>query len=152
MAYSIVLSIHSLLRWLVLGFLIAALVQAFQARGGAYLPKHKKLSTFFMASLHTNVVLGIVMYGVLSPTTQLAFADMAMAMKTSALRFFLIEHPIGQLAAVVVATLGSAKIKRAATDADKHSKTLVFYGTTLLLILASIPWPFYRAGRPLLPF
>jgi hypothetical protein len=152
MAYSLVLSIHSVLRWLVLGFVIAALVQSFLAKGGDYTPKHKKLSTLFVATFHANVVLGILMYGVLSPTTQVAFSDMATAMKTSALRFFVIEHPIGMLVAAALATVGSAKIKRATTDAEKHSKTLVFYGITLLLIFASIPWPFYGAGRPLLPF
>jgi uncharacterized membrane protein YozB (DUF420 family) len=152
MAYSIVIFLHSILRWLVLVFAVLAIVRSWQARGGAYTKAHRTSSTLFVATLHTNVVLGLVLYFLLSPTTQLAFSDIGAAMKTSALRFFLVEHAVGMLLAVVIATIGSAKIKRGKTDEEKHGRTLAYYGITLLLIFGSIPWPFYKAGRPLLPF
>jgi hypothetical protein len=104
----------------------------------------------FVAGLHLNFVLGLVMYFALSPITTAAFSDMAQAMKTAALRFFVVEHPFGMLIAVALATVGSARVKRAVDDAAKHKRALIFYTIALLVVLASIPWPFYPAGRPLL--
>jgi hypothetical protein len=149
MIYSILLFLHSTLRWLILAFAILALVRS--AGGGAYTKAHRASSSLFIASLHTNIIIGIVNYAVFSPSIKLALADVGAAMKLSALRFFLLEHPFMMLVAVVIATVGSARIKRGKDDAQKHRRTLVFYGIALALIIAAIPWPFYPAGRPLLP-
>ncbi|HEX2733929.1 MAG TPA: hypothetical protein VHM70_20115 [Polyangiaceae bacterium] len=149
MIYSILLFLHSVLRWLILAFAILALVRS--AQGGAYTKAHRTSSSLFVATLHTNVVIGIVNYALFSPTIRLALSDVGAAMKISALRFFLVEHSSLMLVAVVVATIGSARIKRGKDDAQKHKRTLVFYGIALALILVGIPWPFYSAGRPLVP-
>jgi hypothetical protein len=44
-------------------------------------------------------------------------------------------------------------VKRADTDAQKHKRTLIYFGIALLLILAMIPWPFRQPGvaRQLFP-
>jgi hypothetical protein len=49
--------------------------------------------------------------------------------------------------------VGKIKSKRAASDTAGHKAVATYYGITLLIILAAMPWPF-RAdiGRPLLPF
>ena len=107
-------------------------------------------SVAFVSSLHLNFVLGLLLYVALSPITTAAFSDMSTAMKTAPLRFFVVEHPFGMLLAVVLATVGSARVKRAGDDPAKHKRALIFHGIALLLLLVSIPWPFYPAGRPLL--
>jgi uncharacterized Tic20 family protein len=150
--YSTLMFTHSLLRWLVLGAAIYALVRAWRGRtsGAPYTDQDRMGALLFVMAFHLNVVLGIVIFGFASPTTQLAFTDFGAAMKVSAIRFFVMEHPVMMLIAVVIATIGSAKIKRAATDAQKHQRTLVYFGLALLIVMAAIPWPFYPAGRPLL--
>ena len=42
-------------------------------------------------------------------------------------------------------------VKRGKTDKAKHVWTAVGMGLSLLIVLASIPWPFRAAGRALFP-
>lgn len=156
MLYGTVLLIHSLLRWVVLVAGMYALYAAFRGvlQGSSFSDVQNKAGRWFVASLHANLLLGLLLYAVLSPFTVPAFSDMAGAMKTSVLRFFVVEHPTGMLLGTVLATVGQVKVKRAEDASQKHRRTLWFFGTALILILVSIPWPFYPAGRPLfhLPF
>lgn len=154
--YEVSLFLHSLVRWLVLGTGIAALVLAIRARatGAAYTERQRSLGLGYVSSLHLNLLLGFLLYFVLSPLTLSAFSDPGAAMKSSLQRFFFVEHVFGMLLGVVLATIGSAKVKRAPDDRTKHQRTSLYVGLSLLCILLSIPWPFYPAGRPLfwLPF
>ncbi|MEY2637389.1 MAG: hypothetical protein RLZZ197_1867 [Bacteroidota bacterium] len=45
-----------------------------------------------MISLHTQLLIGLVLYLALSPVTTAAFADFGAAMKDSATRLILVEH------------------------------------------------------------
>jgi hypothetical protein len=74
-------------------------------------------------------------------------ANMGLAMKEPALRFWTVEHAIVMILAVVLITIGRAKSKKAATDELKHKKGAIFYTLALLLILwAGIIKP-YLLGR-----
>ena len=150
--YSVVLFLHSLLRWLVLLAGIFVVARAVRGLSGSrpYEKVDRSSGVAFVSALHLNFVLGLLLYFALSPITKAAFADMGHAMKTSALRFFVVEHAFGMVLAVVLATVGSARVKRATGDAQKHRRALIFHGAALVVLLASIPWPFYPAGRPLL--
>jgi len=76
---------------------------------------------------------------------------MGPVMKDSFQRFFTIEHSLMMLLAWILVHVGRTSAKRAATDAAKHKKMLLFFGLALLLILAAIPWPFRtEIARPLL--
>jgi hypothetical protein len=156
MIYGIFLVLHSIVRWLVLPLGLAAVVSALAARSKAapYTPHHRTLGTLFVSTLHLNVLLGILLYVALSPTTQAGFADFGAAMKNSALRFFLIEHPFGMIVGTVVATIGAVQVKATSDAARKHTRAAAFFGGALVIVLLSVPWPFYPAGRPLfwLPF
>ena len=55
---------------------------------------------------------------------------------------------IRQEAAIAMVHVGRTRIRRAATDAQRHRRALVFFGLGLLLIVAGIPWPFLPYGRP----
>jgi Na+-driven multidrug efflux pump len=151
-SYTVILFLHSLLRWVVLGAGVYVVVRALSGVLGAkpYDKADRAGNALFVSGLHLNFVLGLLMYFALSPITSAAFSDMSQAMKTAALRFFVVEHPFGMLLAVALATVGSARIKRASEPAAKHKRALVFQGIALFLVFASIPWPFYPAGRPLL--
>ena len=60
-------------------------------------------------------------------------------------RFFAMEHLVGMLIAIVIFHVGRSKSKKAIDDASKHKNAFVYYLIGLLIILASIPWPF-KAG------
>ena len=50
------------------------------------------------------------------------------------------------LIAIVLITIGYSRSKRATDAVAKQRLIGIFYGLGLLLILASIPWPFRIAG------
>jgi hypothetical protein len=59
------------------------------------------------------------------------------------------EHLTMMLLAWVLVHIGRASVKRATADAIKHKRMLIFFGIAIILILASIPWPFREAiARP----
>ncbi len=137
---------HNLLRWLVLALGALALIRAAQGIGGERpYAAARRAGVFFMASLHLQVLLGLLLYMV-SPFVRTAMRDMDVAMGERSLRLFVVEHPMMMVAAAVLMTIGGIVAKNAANDASRHRKALVFIGITLLLILWGIPWQ-----RPLLP-
>ena len=137
---------HNALRWVVLVADILALVKAVGGLKGDrdYAPA-RRVGVVFMASLHLQLILGLLLF-VVSPLVQQAMGDMAATMKDAGTRFFIAEHPTLMVIAVVVATVGSIVAKNAKDDAAKHRKLLVFTAIALLLLLAGIPWQ-----RPLMP-
>ena len=68
-------------------------------------------------------------------------------MSNSDLRFFLVEHLVGMIIAVVLAHVGRATSRRAEDDNGKFKRAAIFHTLAMLVVLLSIPW-----FRPLLPF
>lgn len=61
-------------------------------------------------------------------------------------RFYSVEHTTGMLIAIILITIGYSRSKRATDAITKQRLIGIFYGIGLLLILASIPWPFRIVG------
>jgi hypothetical protein len=95
-------------------------------------------------------LVGLALYLVFSPTVQAAFGNIGAAMRNPEYRFFVVEHAVGMLIAIVLAHVGRIRSKKAKTDAARFKSAALFYGLALLIILASIPWPGMPAGRPLI--
>lgn len=153
--YSFVLFLHSILRWLVLATGVLAVAKA--ASAPANRPTtglEEKLSGWFVASMDLQLLLGLLLYGVLSPFTTEAFGDMGAAMRNGQLRFWVVEHPLMMIIAVVLAHVGRARSKRVADPRRRRRAVTIFYTLALLAVLASIPWPGTANGRPFfrLPF
>jgi hypothetical protein len=143
---SVLLHTHNLLRWAILILGVLALAKAAQGlNGDRPYGAARRMGVFFMASLHLQVLLGIVLF-VTSPFIKTALDDMGPSMSDRTIRFFVAEHPMIMVVAAIVMTIGSLVAKNAASDAAKHRKALVFIIVTLLLVLYGIPWQ-----RPLLP-
>jgi hypothetical protein len=72
-------------------------------------------------------------------------------MKDAYNRFFSLEHGLLMIIALILVHVGRVSVKKAATPAAKHKRTLLFFGIAIVLILAAIPWPFRETiARPLL--
>lgn len=152
MLFTALLVVHNLLRWLVIAAGVAAVGQGVVALVARqpYGKQHRIANLVFVASLHVQVVLGLVFYFGLSPMmSQAIWTDFGGAMKVAALRFWAVEHIAGMVLGAVIATVGSALARRAKVDSRRHLATVVGIGIGFLLVLASIPWPFMAAGRPL---
>ena len=132
---------HSGLRWIALALLTLAIFNAFLGRKkGVYEKKDKMINLFSMVILHIQLLTGLILY---IPSSKTSFASGWM--KIELFRFYGMEHFLGMLIAIVLITLGRKKAEKAELDGDKHKKIVVWYSIGLLLILASIPWPFREA-------
>lgn len=138
--YPLVLLVHSWLRWAVLAAGVAAL---FSGRS-----RSLSAAKWFTILLDIQILLGLLLYFVLSPYTTAALADFGAAMGNSQLRFFAVEHVFGMVIGTVLAHVGLKKVRNAPVE-KKGRLAMIFFGLALVAILVSIPWPGMPAGRPL---
>ena len=150
--YSVLIVLHSWLRWFVLIAGVLAVVRALAGRATrrSWAPGDGTPGRWYTILLDVQVLAGLVLYIWASPITTAARANMAAAMANSATRFWLVEHAFGMIVALALAHVGRARGRRALTDRDKFGKAALFYGLSLLIALAAIPWPGLPYGRTLL--
>ncbi len=146
--YPLVLTLHSLVRWAIVIVGIVAIVRAFMGwRGGKpWAQLDDRLGLAFTSIMDLNLLLGLLLYVVLSPITTGAFKDMGAAMGNSSVRFFAVEHILVMIIAVVVAHIGRSRSKKAANDTGKHKQAAIFFTAAMVLVLLAIPWPFLSTG------
>ena len=146
--YPIVLAIHNVVRWVVL---IAGALAVFRAvagvvNRGAWSGSDRLVGMIYTSSIDLQFLLGLILYIFLSPITHSAFQSFGSAMGNPSLRFFALIHPFYMVLAVVLAHLGSSLSRKAASDAARFQRALIWYGLSFVLILLGMPWM-----RPLLP-
>ena len=140
--YSIVTNVHIVLFVLVfiLGLNVIIRAQRGKSSNAVFTEADRKAGLFFMISLHTQLLIGLVLYFFLSPITTGAFADFGAAMKDPATRLIAVEHITVNILAVILATVANAKNKKSIPDAAKHKNAWLLNGLALILILSRIPW------------
>ena len=150
--YPIMLTLHSILRWVVLIVAIVAVVRALVGWLGKneWTALDDTLGTMLSGSMDLQVLLGIILYIFLSPFTKSVFQDFGAAMSDGRLRYWSVEHVFLMIVALVLIHAGRATSKRAEEATKKHRLAFIFFGLATLAILIAIPWPFYSYGRPLL--
>ena len=131
---------HSGLRWVVLGLLVYAIFNALRKKD-FYAKSDRLVNMFAMVSLHIQLVIGLILY-----FTSVKVSFVEGWMKNQLLRFYGMEHILLMIIAIVLLTIGHAKAKRASEPSKKHKTILLFYAIGLILIIASIPWPFRQLG------
>ena len=148
--YTALLFLHSWIRWLVIFSGIAALGGAVNGvtTRRAWLPADDLRSRLFVISLDVQVLIGLILY-VISPVTRSGFGDMALTMRDSILRFYVVEHLVGMLIAIALAHVGRARVRKQSDAAKQHRTVLVFVALSLVIMLLSIPWPGMPGGRAL---
>jgi hypothetical protein len=146
--YLPLLTIHSLLRWLVLASALAAIAVCVSGWAGRkpWSQTVRRFGVMFVASMDLQFLLGLVLYVWASPIVKAALQNMAAAMKQKELRFFAVEHVTSMLLALIFAHLGSILAKKAASDPGKYRRAAICWSLSLLCVLAGIPWwrPLFR--------
>jgi hypothetical protein len=152
--YASVLILHSLVRWIVLlaGVLAAARGLAGWRSRRPWTLADERAGFWFLTALDLQFLLGLLLYGLLSPITRAAFQDFGGAMRDSILRFWAVEHAVGMIVAVAIAHIGRSRLHKTGDDVKRQRLAALFFTLALLIILASIPWPGLPHGRPLLPW
>lgn len=143
---------HSLLRYILLIFILISILKAFSGWFGkkSYLPGDKKVALFTLISAHLQLVVGLILYFV-SPTVKIGLEDMGAAMKDPGLRFWSVEHISMMLIAIVLITVGYSTAKRGKDDEAKHKKIAIFFLLALIVIFLAIPWPWSAISRGWMP-
>lgn len=144
-----VLILHNLVRWAVLFFGLWTLLNGITGYFGKrnYTANDNRSNLFFMISCDIQLLIGLILYFVNGWSAKLK--DLGSNMKDPYIRFFTMEHIVMMLIAWALVHIGRASVKKASTDTAKHKKMLLFFGIAIVLILASIPWPFREAiARP----
>ncbi len=130
--------LHSLLRWIMLILLVITVSKAVIGNGKRFFEKDRKMALFLMILAHVQFLLGVALYFMRGKQEMLGnIGDL-----TSVSRFAALEHPVGMILAIILITLGYGKVKRGESDGAKIKAVKVFFGLALIIILASIPWPF----------
>jgi hypothetical protein len=148
--YTLVLSLHSWLRWVALVAGVAATFTTLSDRSTSAAPGRSDLwGLVLMMALDIQMLLGLLLYLVLSPFTAEAMRDFGAAMRNPGLRFFAVEHLVMMLGAVILVHVGRVLGRKAATADSKRMRLLICFGLATILMVLAIPWPGMASGRPL---
>jgi len=141
--YKGLLDLHNVLRWAILILLLIALLQAFGKKAGI-----RKSSLWLLICAHTTLLIGLYQWFTGSLGLKLIQnAGFSAVMKDSVSRFWAIEHITGMLIAIILITIARSKAK-----VLNYKAAAWLYFIALIIILATVPWPFREGiGRPLLP-
>jgi hypothetical protein len=152
--YNALLFLHSLLRWIILLLALVAIYRSYTGMnaGKPFTETDKKIGLFLMISAHTTLLIGLYQW-IVGPwgLQNILNSGMAAVMKDPVYRFYAVEHMTGMIIAITLITIGRGVSKKNISDQAKHKKTFWFFLIALILILASVPWPFRAGiGRPLI--
>lgn len=140
--YETILTLHSYWAYLVLLILILATGNALfkSFSGKEYSANDFRISLFTLIVSHIQLLIGLLLYFV-SPRLQL-FSELGMGgvMKDAVNRLYLVEHPIINILAVALITIGYSKHKKKLTSGPKLKIIAIFYTIALVLFLSRIPW------------
>jgi hypothetical protein len=141
--YNGLLHLHNLLRWVILLLLLVAIFQSFSKAAGL-----RKTSLFLLISAHTQFLIGLYQWFVGGFGYNLIKSNgFGEVMKNSVQRFWAVEHITGMLIAIILITIARGKVKIGGYKAASW-----LYVVALILILASVPWPFREGiARPWFP-
>lgn len=135
-------SIHSTLAYAVLAVLLIAVINAFLGLSSKrnFSSNDRSLSLVALILSHIQLVVGLVLWAI-SPLGKDAMSQMS----NSAMRLTAVEHPLINIIAIVLITIGWSKHKKEESSNGKFKKIGIFFALGLLLILSRIPWSNWMA-------
>ena len=147
--YTTVLAIHSWVRWIALIAAVGTALAALRGRVEGSDSLADRWGMIAMMVLDTQLLLGLLLYFVLSPNMREILDNFGKAMKDPALRFWAVEHTTAMFAAIALAHVGRVLARKATTPAAKRTRLLICFGLATVLIIVGMPWPGRPGGREL---
>ena len=135
--YHFIQKLHSGWAYLALLLLLIAVINALLGLTSKkdFTSKDRKIALFALIGTHTQLLIGLILYFV-SPLGK----DSLGQMSNAALRLTSLEHPLINIIAIVLITIGWSKHKKLINSEAKFKTFAIFYGLGLVLILSRIPW------------
>ena len=140
--YSIVQTLHSYWAYLTLLILAIAAINSLIGYFGNKefkLDKDFRLGLFALIFSHIQLVLGLILY-LVSPNGLDKILAQGMGGMSSFERLLALEHPLINIIAIVLITMGWSKHKKQETSKGKFGKIGIFYTIGLVFLLSRIPW------------
>ena len=150
--YSLVLLLHSWVRWAALAAGIGATAAAMSATGASGGRHAGRWGLAFVTIVDIQLLLGLLLYLALSPFTTAALRDFGAAMRNANLRFWAVEHAAAMIVAVVLVHVGRVLGRTAATPDSSRRRQMICFGLATVLMIVATPWPGMANGRPLFRF
>ncbi|GAB3654394.1 hypothetical protein GCM10028791_25050 [Echinicola sediminis] len=137
--------LHSGMAYLVLAGLaivfIYSLIGALSNKD--FTDKDRKFGLIGLIPAHIQLLAGLLIYFI-SP---LGFSNLSggNAMGDPVSRLYALEHPLINILAIVLITVGYSRAKKLSVSKARFRSLYMFYGIALLLILSRIPWDAWMA-------
>lgn len=139
--YYFIQKLHSGWAYLALLLLVIAviisLVGLFSKK--EFTAKNRKIALFALIAIHIQLVVGILLYFI-SPNGLSMIQTVGIGGLTTESRLLALEHPLINIIAIALITVGWSKHKKVTTSESKFKTFSIFYGLGLVLILSRIPW------------
>ena len=139
--YAVLKTVHSYWAFLVIITLTFIVINSIISKfsGRAFNTKDLRISLYGLIFSHIQLLIGLILYFV-SPWFD-QFSQLGMSiMKNAESRLYLIEHPLINIIAILLITLGWSLHKRQSDSSKKFLRIGVFYGLGLIFLLSRIPW------------
>jgi len=105
--------------------------------GRDFTDRDRKFGLFGLIPTHVQFVVAIILY-FLSPW---GFSNLSgETMGDSMARLYALEHPLVNLIAVVLITVGYSRSKKLSESKSRYRSIYVFYGIGFILIISRLPW------------
>jgi hypothetical protein len=143
--YPDIKELHSYWAFGVLFFLLIAVLNSLVglSKNKPFAKNDRSIALIALIFSHVQLLLGLIMY-FLSPyfaiAKQIGMAAVMKDVDHTGIRLYIVEHPLINIIALVLITIGWSKHKKAETDNAKFKKITVFYAIGLVLLLSRIPW------------
>jgi len=135
-------TLHSYWAYLVLAVLLIATLNALLGllNKKEYNAKAFRVSLFALIVSHIQLLIGLILYFTSPRFETWGELGMGGVMKDAIQRLYLVEHPLINIIAVALITIGYSKHKKKLTSAPKFKTIAIFYLIALVLFLSRIPW------------
>jgi len=140
--YSAVLELHSYLAYGVLVFLLLAMLNSFIGLSSKrpFIPRDRQIALIALIFTHVQFIVGLLVLFTNDKLENVKQLGMGGLMKNKELRLIFIEHPVINLIAIILITIGWSKHKRAGESGRKFKSIAIFYAIGLALLLSRIPY------------
>ena len=135
-------NVHSYLAYVALALLFFAVANAIMGWVGNRIftmGRDLRLSLFTLIICHIQLLIGLLLYFI-SASGYNAISQFGIGELTPAARLLALEHPLTNILAIILITIGWSRHKKFMEGDKKFKSIAIFYGLGLLLILSRIPW------------
>jgi hypothetical protein len=139
--YDFIQKMHSGWAYVALLLLVIAVVNALVGllSKNEFSIKDRKIALFGLIGIHTQLLIGLILF-FFSPNGLNMIQTVGMGGLTIESRLLALEHPLINIIAIVLITIGWSKHKKLTTGEAKFKTFSIYYGLGLVLILSRIPW------------